>query len=165
MIFDKLVALKISLDFYKKSKNPLKKLLYYMLLKSIINKVKTIKKSIITFEILSEFQQFIQVTDSNNHSNIKSYEYTYSNKYAQEIAIEQQSGLEDINILLRHKDNSIEIVFPFTPQFRVNKIYKDSIESDSKVIPDKYTIIINNNIRNYIYDFIISYMKGDFNNE
>jgi hypothetical protein len=67
--------------------------------------------------------------------------------------------------LLRHKDNSIEIEFPLSPRMRANRIYKRTIEDIRDGIPDKNTIIINNSIRNYIYDFIISYMKGEFDDE
>jgi hypothetical protein len=63
LIFDKLVALKVSLDFYKSRRNPLKKMLHHFLLKSIMDKVKVIKKSVLTFEVLSEFQEFIKIVD------------------------------------------------------------------------------------------------------
>jgi len=164
MIFDKLVSLKISLDLYRNSKNPFKKILYYILLRTICKKVKTIKESIITFEILSEFQEFVNIADPNKLSNIIANEYDYSTTFAQEIIIKQQD-IGNITILLRHKNKSIEIEYPFSVRYRVNRIYKSSINSNNEVIPDKHTIIINNSIRNYIYDFIVSYMKGEFDYE
>lgn len=165
MIFDKLVALKISLDFYRESRNPLKKILYHLLLRSIINRIKIIKKSIISFEVLSEFQGFISVIDPDNNGNIKGYEYEYGlNKHAQEIVI-VQSGLGNITILLRHHNNSIEVEYPLSPRSRVDKIYKYNIDDPIEVIRDRNTAVINSNIRNYIYDYITSYMKGEFDNE
>lgn len=126
-----------------------------------MDKIKVIKKSVLSFEVLSEFQEFVKIVDPNEKSNIISNEYTYSDKYAQEIII-KQTGIGNIIILLRHKDNSIEIEFPLSPRMRANRIYKHTIEDMRDGIPDKNTITINNSIRNYIYDFIISYMKGEF---
>ena len=166
MIFDKLIALKISLDLYKNSRNPLKKLIYIIILKTISNKVKVIKKSnIISFEILSEFESFANIADINRKSNVIAREYHYSHgRYAQEIIIKQK-GLCNINILLIHKNKSIEIQYPLSPRLKINKTYKGSISDIEYLIPDKNTSTIINSIGSYIYDFTISYMKGEFDNE
>lgn len=166
MIFDKLLILKTSLDFYKESKNIIKKILYYLLLRDILKEIKIINESIIGFEILSEFQKFAKVADPFNKSNIKANDYTYSNTYAEEIIIEQGNDIGDIVIILRHKNNTIEIKYPVSLNFIMNREYRHNIESNNVgPIKDKDTIVINNSIRNHIYNFMVLYMKGEYDNE
>lgn len=164
MIFDKLIMLKILLDTYKKSKNPFKKLIYHIRLKNILDEIDSINNTIISIELLSEWHKFINIADPENINNIYTESYTYSeDRYAEEIIIKRDDDIGDIYIILKFKNNSIDIEYPIRKNFRINKVYKDKID-DTDIIRDKNTVTINDSIRKYIHNFTISYMKGEFDN-
>jgi hypothetical protein len=157
MIFDRLISLRISLDMYKNSKNLLKKIMYKKLYKDFINKISIIKSIVLDYDLLFEFVDFVNIADSNNISNIKANTYNYSNTFARDIIIKNNYG--SLCIILKD-DKYIEIKYPLSENVRVNKIYNNRLQDLKE--NDKNTIIINDSIRNSIYDFIISYMKGEF---
>jgi hypothetical protein len=98
----------------------------------------------------------VNTADSDKISSITATNYDYSGFFAQDITID-----DDIHILLRHKNRTIQVKYMSPSDCMIDKIYKENIQ-DNDIIPNKNTVSINNSIRNYIYDFTVSYLRGEF---
>lgn len=155
-MFNELELLSYNINQYKKSKNPIKKLIGRYLYRRVKKEASNIKKSVLDIDFLNEFAGFIStyknsiciLQDLNNETIIK---IDFNNKKV-DIRIKKSYELKERITLVYYIDGVIN--GGILKGRKIEKLYTNKIDRDGALHFDEYSKEIEQIIRDTI-DYLI----------
>ena len=152
MLFNKIIEIKSDVDDFKNSKNIFKRLFRYNTIRSLLKKIDSINSVRLDNDFLENFFTFANIIDSEK--------YEYNQYISQSVFICKNYNTgnkynKDIKVILRNRDDEIQINMPIDGDIMIHKRYKKCITENG----DEYTSDIIKSIRELIKDVLVLYIR------